>query len=233
MTGKPELRRELIGIHNKLLACYGVQHWWPGETPFEIMVGAILTQSAAWGNVEKAITNLKSAGKLSPSAIRDMPMVDLAKMVYPSGYYNAKARKLKALAEWLGKYKDDLSRLDRSPTVDLRQELLEIYGVGPETSDAILLYVFKRPVFVIDAYTRRLFRRLGVEPPVDNYDGWQALFMDNLPHEFELFAEYHALIVKHGKDICRKSPQCTECCLSNECSGKPSATKPVHLGGPT
>ncbi|WP_083635286.1 endonuclease III domain-containing protein [Dehalogenimonas formicexedens] len=220
MTGKPDTGEKLASIHDHLLACYGKQHWWPGETWFEIMVGAILTQSAAWGNVEKAITNLKSAGKLSPSAVRDLPMVDLAKMVYPSGYYNSKAKKLKALAAWLGLYQDDLSRLDSFPTAELRQELLEIHGVGPETADAILLYVFKQPVFVIDAYTRRLFKRLGIEPPVDSYDGWQGLFMANLPHQAGLFAEYHALIVKHGKDICRKSARCTGCCLGDECSGE-------------
>ena len=217
MTGKPELTRKLINIHDKLLACYGKQHWWPGETPFEIMVGAILTQSTSWRNVEKAIVNLKTAGKLSASAIRELPLDDLAKLIHPSLYFNAKAKKLKALTEWLGRYNDDLSRLDSHPTTELREELLNLYGVGPETADAITLYVFKRSVFVIDAYTRRLFTRLGIRPPADTYDAWQALFMDNLPFDVGLFAEYHALIVQHGKDKCRKSADCNRCGLGDEC----------------
>ena len=181
------------------------------------MVGAILTQSAAWGNVEKAISNLKAAGKLSPAAIRELHLADLAKMVYPSGYYNAKAKKLKALGEWLGRYGDDLSRLDNRGTADLRRELLDVHGIGLETADAILLYALRRPVFVIDAYTKRLFSRLGMRPAIDTYEEWQALFMDNLPADVELFAEYHALIIKHGKDQCRKSARCEGCCLSEDC----------------
>jgi endonuclease III related protein len=209
--------QRLKTIYNQLLACYGPQHWWPGETQFEIMVGAILTQSAAWSNVEKAIRNLKGSGNLSPSAIRHLPLDQLAKLVYPSGYYNAKSRKLKALSEWLGGYGDDLSRLDSRPTGELRQELLNVYGIGQETADAILLYALRRTVFVIDAYTRRLFSRLGIKPDRDNYDGWQKLFMDNLPADVELFAEYHALIIKHGKEKCRKTARCEDCCLGAHC----------------
>jgi endonuclease III related protein len=217
MTGNTETTNKLNAIYNQLLACYRPQHWWPGETPFEIMAGAILTQSAAWGNVEKAIGNLKESGNLSPSAIRELPIAELAKLVYPSGYYNAKARKLKALAEWLGRYEDDLSRLDSRPTGELRQELLNVYGIGQETADAILLYALRRPVFVIDAYTRRLFSRLDIKPERDTYEDWQKLFVDNLPTDLGLFAEYHALIIRQGKDKCRKTARCEDCCLGAHC----------------
>jgi endonuclease-3 related protein len=201
---------ELKAIYDRLLACYGPQAWWPAETPFEVMVGAILTQSAAWGNVEKAIGNLKAAGKLSAAALRDTAVDDLAGLIYPSGYYNAKAKKLKALVEWLGRYGDDLSRLDNRDTAELRQELLNVHGIGPETADSILLYALNRPVFVIDAYTRRMFSRLGFKPIKDTYDGWQELFTGNLPKDAQLFNEYHALIVRHGKQACRKAPRCRE-----------------------
>jgi len=211
--------QKLKSVYDKLLACYGPQAWWPGETPFEVMAGAILTQSAAWSNVEKAIGNLKSASKLSPAALREIPIDDLAGLVYPSGYYNAKAKKLKALVEWLGEHGDDLSRLDGRETGELRKELLSVHGIGPETADSILLYALGRPVFVIDAYTRRLLARLGVAPEKDTYDGWRALFMDNLPPDANMFNEYHALIVRHGKEKCRKTARCVECRLGDECPG--------------
>jgi len=214
-------REKLKSIYTALLECYGPQYWWPGETPFEVMIGAILTQSAAWGNVEKAIGNLKAAGKLSAASLQDIPIGDLAKLIYPSGYYNAKAKKLKALVEWLGRYGDDLSRLDTRDTAELRQELLGVHGVGPETVDSILLYALNRPVFVIDAYTRRLFSRLGIKPEKDTYEGWRALFMDNLPSDVGVFNEYHALIVRQGKEKCGKQPRCDGCCLVEGCaSGK-------------
>ena len=220
--GDSKISANLKSIYQKLLACHGPQHWWPGEKPFEVMVGAVLTQSAAWSNVEKAIGNLKAAGKMSAAALRDIPLEDLAKLIYPSGYYNAKAKKLKALVEWLGKYGDELSRLGDLETNDLRRELLNVHGIGPETADSILLYSIDRPAFVIDAYTRRLFARLGFKPQKDTYDGWRALFMDNLPSDVKLFNEYHALIVRHGKEQCRKTPQCRECCLNTGCEGSSS-----------
>ncbi len=218
MTGNTATRKNLQSIFDGLLACYGPQHWWPGEMPFEVMVGAVLTQSAAWSNVEKAIVNLKAAGVLSEVALRGIPIDELAKLVYPSGYYNAKAKKLKALIEWLGIYGDDLSRLDNRDTGDLRREVLSVHGIGPETADSILLYALGRPVFVIDTYTRRLFSRLGIKPEKDTYDGWWALLMDNLPSDAEMFNEYHALIVRHGKEKCRKTPRCAECCIAEACT---------------
>ncbi len=227
--GKPVISTKLKSIYRKLQTCYKTQGWWPGDTVFEIIVGAILTQSAAWGNVEKALGNLKAAGKLSAASSRELPLADLAELVHPSGYYNAKSKKLKAISEWLGRYDDDLSRLDNRPTLELRQELLNVYGIGQETADAILLYALRRPRFVIDAYTRRLFTRLGVTPEKDTYEGWQALFMDNLNNDLGLFAEYHALILEHGKDKCRKSARCEGCCLSKIFSCDMSTKN--HLNG--
>jgi len=217
MTGNRGTSIKLKSVYKRLFQCYGSQHWWPGETPFEVMVGAILTQSAAWTNVEKAIANLKAAGTLSAPAIRELPLTDLAKLIYSSGYYNAKAKKLKALVELLGGYGDDLSRLDIWETGELRQKLLGVLGIGPETADSILVYALRRPVFVIDAYTRRLFARLGIKPDTDTYDEWQTLFLENLSIDSQLFNEYHALIVRHSKEKCGKRQQCEGCCLSKDC----------------
>ena len=212
------MRDKLFRIYSSLFACYGPQNWWPGEGPFEIIVGAILTQSAAWGNVEKAIGNLKKAGALSPQALRSLPLSELSHLIYPSGYYNAKAIKLKAFAERLGEgYNNDLEELFSLPIPELRSELLSIHGIGQETADSIILYAAKKPVFVIDAYTRRIVRRLGLGVEGNSYESFQALFTENLPHDEALFNEYHALLVRHGKSACRRAPICSECCLSPQC----------------
>ena len=143
-------------IYRRLFELYGPQHWWPGESPFEVMVGAILTQSTAWQNVEKAIANLKNAGAMSPMALHNIPTDELAQLIHPSGYYNAKALKLQALVRWLGEScGDDLDKLFALDTNTLRHQLLDIHGIGPETADSILLYAANKPVFVIDTYTRR------------------------------------------------------------------------------
>ncbi|MCD6453425.1 MAG: endonuclease [Dehalococcoidales bacterium] len=197
---------------------YGPQHWWPADSPFEVMVGAILTQSAAWGNVEKAIANLKAAGALSPLALRRLSQSDIACLIHPSGYYNAKALKLKSLADWLEEScNDDLGQLFSSDTDYLRGQLLSLHGIGLETADSILLYAGGKPSFVIDAYTRRIFSRLGLAPPIDSYAAYQALFMDNLPPDSGLFQEYHALLVVLAKTVCRRHPLCQQCCLNNLC----------------
>ena len=197
---------------------YGPQHWWPAEEPFEVMVGAILTQSAAWLNVEKAIANLKAAGALSPEALRRLSLPEIATIIRPCGYYNAKARKLKSLAHWLGEYCDDnLSRLFASSTDQLRRQLLSVYGIGQETADSIILYAPNKPIFVIDAYTRRIINRIGLAPDGNSYTAYQALFMDNLPADAGLFNEYHALLVCLGKNVCRNRPLCQQCCLQNIC----------------
>jgi endonuclease-3 related protein len=208
----------LKNIHQRLADAYGLQYWWPAEEPFEVMVGAILTQSAAWRNVEKAIANLKAAGALSPQAIRRLPVSELAQIIRPCGYYNVKALKLKALVEWLrNQCSDDLNRLFASDTDSLRKQLLSIHGIGPETADSILLYAAGKPAFVIDAYTRRIIDRIGLAPEGNSYDSYQRLFMDNLAADVGFFNEYHALLVKLAKDACRKKPLCRRCCLNDIC----------------
>ena len=205
-------------VYRRLFDAYGSQHWWPAEGRFEVMVGAILTQSAAWSNVEKAIDKLKAASKLSPSAIRETPVDELAALVYSSGYYNAKARKLKAFASYLGeRFDDDIDAMRSQDTQGLRAELLAVHGIGHETADDILLYALDKPVFVIDTYTRRLLSRLSVADEKQPYAQHQQLFMDELPPNAEMFAEYHALIVSHAKASCRKSPECGDCVLLDLC----------------
>lgn len=210
--------RTLVNIYRQLMACYGHQYWWPAREPFEVIVGAILTQSAAWGNVEKAIANLKSAKALSPEALRRLTLPEVAGLIHPCGYYNAKALKLKTLAHWLGEYyNDDLNKLFAGNTDYLRQRLLSVYGIGQETADSIILYAADKPVFVIDAYTRRIIDRIGLAPDSNNYTAYQNLFMHNLPADAYLFNEYHALLVCLGKNVCRNHPLCHQCCLNSIC----------------
>lgn len=218
MIRKGDYKRVISDIYDFLYARYGPQHWWPADAPFEVIIGAILTQSAAWTNVEKAIGNLKKAGALSPEALRALPEDELAGLIYPSGYYNVKARKLKALAGWLGeKYGDSLDKMFSQDTDELRRQLLSVYGIGEETADSILLYAGNKPVFVIDAYTRRVIDRLELKPGKNSYAEYQTLFTNALPPDARLFNEYHALLVRLGKETCRKRPVCTVCCLKIHC----------------
>lgn len=212
------LSQQLTEIYRLLLTRYGPQHWWPGDSPFEVIVGAILTQSAAWGNVEKAISNLKQAGALTPTSLRQIPPDNLAELIYPSGYYKAKALKLKSFVERLAEaHQDSLEQLFSMEFTELREELLSIHGIGPETADSIILYAARKPVFVIDAYTRRILSRLGLSPSRDDYTSFQSQFMENLPADEKLFNEYHALLVRHGKEACKKTPLCDRCCLRGIC----------------
>ena len=205
-------------IYHRLMAQYGPQHWWPAQEPFEVMVGAILTQSAAWTNVEKAIANLKAAEALSAEELNNLGLSKIAVLIRPCGYYNAKALKLKSLACWLEKdYDNNLDKLFVENTDYLRQKLLSIHGIGPETADSIILYAANKPVFVIDAYTRRIINRIGLVPDSNSYTAYQALFMDNLPAEVRLFNEYHALLVCLAKSVCRNHPLCERCCLCEIC----------------
>lgn len=214
-------RTALSAVYEQLYARFGPQHWWPGDGPFEMMVGAILTQSTAWTNVEKAILNLKNAGALSPGALIRIDQAELAGLIHPCGYYNAKAKKLKAFLEWLGRRCcGSLEVMLRETTGRLREELLGVYGIGEETADSILLYAAGRPVFVIDAYTRRIIDRLGLKPSGNEYRCYQSLFENNLPPDPTLFNEYHALFVAQGKDVCRKKPLCEKCCLKAMCRFK-------------
>ncbi len=217
-------RKKLLGLpelYDRLFAEYGEQHWWPGETPFEVMVGAILTQNTAWTNVEKAITALKNADALNPEALRTRSLDDLAALIRPSGYFNAKARKLRVLGDYLALYGDDIESVFASKPLDeLREELLALYGVGPETADSMLLYAGNLPSFVIDAYTIRVLGRLGIIG-TDNkpkYAAVRALFHESLPTDVQLFNEYHALFVAHGKDVCKsRKPLCSDCVLIENC----------------
>ncbi|MFC1987365.1 endonuclease III domain-containing protein [Chloroflexota bacterium] len=206
-------------LYHQLIDNYGPQHWWPADEPFEVMVGAILTQATSWLNVEKAIANLRAAEALSPRALRRLSLSDLATLIHPCGYYNAKAKKLKSLAQWLVEnYDDNLDKLFAGTTIDqLRRQLLSVWGVGEETADSIILYAADKPVFVIDAYTRRIINRIGLVPDGNSYTDYQALFMDNLPADVKLFNEYHALLVCLGKNVCRTHPLCAQCCLQNIC----------------
>ena len=212
-------REALRDVYERLHAAYGPQGWWPGDSAFEVIVGAILTQSAAWGNVEKALANLKARGVLSPRALHQLDEAEVAALIRPSGYFNAKARKLKAFIEMLyERFDGHLHCLLRVEIDELRRLLLATHGIGPETADSIVLYAAGRPSFVIDGYTRRAFARLGVVPELDTYEGWRAMFMEALPADAALFNEYHALIVRHGKDVCRKrEPLCGACVLREVC----------------
>jgi len=217
ITSQQSTSQLLINIYHQLMTHYGPQRWWPAREPFEVIVGAILTQSAAWTNVARAIANLKSASALSPMALRQLPLSELATLIHPCGYYNAKALKLKSLVDWLGEnYHDDLDKLFASDIDLLRQKLLSIHGIGEETADSIILYAAHKPIFVIDAYTRRIMSRIGLISE-NNYAAYQALFMDNISTDVRLFNEYHALLVRLAKDVCRKHPLCQQCCLSNLC----------------
>ena len=208
-------------IYRRLYRRYGPQHWWPGDGPLDVVLGAILTQSAAWTNVELALRNLRAAGYWSLESIHHCSQDELARIIRPSGYFNAKARKLRALGEYLGEYEDDIEAVFGSqPLNELREELLGLHGVGPETADSMLLYAGNLPNFVIDAYTMRVLSRLGIidadERP--SYDTVRALFHKALPTDVQLFNEYHALFVAHGKDVCKsRNPLCGECVLLEDC----------------
>lgn len=210
------MKRRLMAVYRRLHAAHGPQDWWPGDSDFEIMVGAVLTQNTAWTNVEKAIANLKAAGALSPDAIVNATHRRLAAWLRPSGYFNIKARRLRSLCAWLNS-KGGAKRIARQPTAELRNELLAVHGIGPETADDILLYAFRRPVFVIDAYTRRIFQRLGLIQGDEDYETLRGLFEQSLATDTHMFNEYHALIVAHAKETCRIRPRCAACKLGPLC----------------
>ena len=215
------VEHSLMEIYHRLLEAYGPQGWWPASSRFEMIAGAILTQAAAWRNVERALDNLRAAGVDEWPAVYALPSDELAELVRPSGYYNAKARKLKAFAAHVCEGHDgDLDRMFVADTHTLRQELLGIHGIGPETADDILVYAAGKASFVIDAYTIRILKRVGLEPAGrDNYDGWQRLFHNNLPPDLAIFNEYHALLDHHHKAACTKNaPRCRGCCLLDLCS---------------
>lgn len=198
-----------------LLGHYGPRNWWPADTELEVMIGAVLTQNTNWKNVEKAIENLKEKGLMSLESLHLITAPELALEIRPAGYYNIKARRLKNLINFIAdSYGGNLSALLEDETQTLRQGLLSVNGIGPETADSILLYAAKRPVFVIDAYTHRILYRHGMTEEQTTYHELQELFTDNLSEDLTLFNEFHALIVETGKDYCRKKPLCDKCPLN-------------------
>ena len=208
------MQRLLMNIYRKLYKAYGPRHWWPGETSFEVMVGAILTQNTSWRNVEKAIQKLKVNGVLNPEGIHLLKKSQLAPLIRSSGYYRIKADRLKSFVDFLfEEFGGDLKRMKRERLAELREKLLEIKGIGPETADSILLYGLKKPIFVVDAYTKRILSRHGMISEKASYEEVQKLFMEHLPPDEKLFNEYHALFVHLGKTLCKKTARCDICPL--------------------
>jgi len=205
----------LSGIYKKLYGCFGPQHWWPAQTPFEVMVGAILTQNTNWFNVEKAIQNLKGKKLLSADKLYRLPEKKLAALIKSAGYYNIKANRLKNFLDFfIKKYKGDIRKLSKGNTRALREDLLSVKGIGAETADSILLYALNKPIFVADAYTKRILSRHKIVSPDAGYAEIQGIFMQNLKKDQKLFNEYHALLVKLGKEYCLKNnPKCQICPL--------------------
>jgi endonuclease-3 related protein len=203
--------KTLISICRRLYSRFGPQGWWPGKTSFEVAIGAILTQNTAWANVEKAIKNLKRKDLLNPKEIKEISVRQLASLIRPSGYYNIKAKRVKNFLDFLfSKYRGNLKNMLKEDTYRLKEELLNVKGIGQETADSILLYALNKPIFVVDAYTKRILLCLGLIDKNATYSQIQDYFMENLPRSSRLFNEFHALFVRLGKDFCRKS-QC-QCC---------------------
>jgi endonuclease-3 related protein len=203
----------LTDIYRRLFSAFGPQHWWPGDSQLEIAVGAILTQNTAWTNVEKAIVTLKSHRLLTLQRLARLAPSELAPLIRSAGFYNVKATRLTAFLGWL-KSRGGFAALRRTPTADLRRRLLGCHGIGPETADSILLYALNRPVFVVDAYTRRILSRYGLISGDEQYDEVRSVFESSLPRCPRLYNEYHALLVRLAKTNCRSGPSCDSCPLA-------------------
>ncbi|MBZ4642425.1 MAG: endonuclease related protein [Deferribacteres bacterium] len=212
------MQERLIQIYSLLEKFYGKTFWWPAESSFEVMVGAILTQNTNWRNVEKSLYNLKNAGLLDFNKICGIDDFALKELIKPSGFYNLKTKRLKNFVNTINKIcNGNIERLKNMNFQNLRKTLLEINGIGKETADSILLYALDFPVFVVDAYTKRLFKRLGINLSED-YDDLQNMFHKHITYDVEIYKEYHALIVNVCKDFCRKKPKCEFCPLKIECN---------------
>jgi endonuclease-3 related protein len=208
------MKKLLMKIYQILYRAYGPRHWWPGETPFEVMVGAILTQNTSWKNVEKAIQKLKEKRVLNIEGIHRLKKSGLASLIRSSGFYRLKAERLKAFIDFLfQEYGGDLEKMRGEKLEVLRPKLLKVKGVGPETADSILLYGLRKPIFVVDAYTKRVLSRHGIVSEKASYEEIQKLFTDHLPHSERLFNEYHALLVHLAKKACKKNEACDTCPL--------------------
>ena len=203
-----------LAVFQQLFNSYGPQNWWPGESPLEVMVGAVLTQNTAWSNVEKAIDNLRDAGLLQFDSLNAVSIEELAELIRPAGYYRQKAQRLRNFLDFITEaYQGSITEMVLGEKATLREQLLQVNGIGPETADSILLYAANLPSFVVDAYTARIFTRHGwVEPEADYHD-LQAYFEDCLETDAQLFNEFHALIVRVGKEFCKPAPKCEKCPL--------------------
>ncbi len=211
-------KKILEEIYQRLFEHFGPQYWWPGDGDLEIIVGAVLTQNTSWKNVEKAVSNLKGAGVLELNSLYHLPLEKLEELVRPSGFYKIKAKRLKELIKFLYK-SGSIDELKNRPLRELRNELLKVKGIGPETADSIILYALEKPVFVVDAYTKRILKRIGILEKEDvPYNKVQELFMENLTPDVKMYNEYHALFVRLGKEHCtKKAPKCGNCPLSDFC----------------
>jgi endonuclease III related protein len=199
-------------LYHRLYETFGPQSWWPGDTAFEMAVGAILTQNTNWGNVARAIAALKDQDLLTPQALHELPETELAQLIRPSGYYNLKARRLKNFLDFLANhFGNSMADLAAADLANLRPALLSIKGVGPETADSILLYALHKPTFVVDTYTCRILIRHGLIDEGCVYEELRQLFMESLPAQVHLYQEYHALLVRLGKEWCRPQPRCEAC----------------------
>jgi endonuclease-3 related protein len=211
-----QMRELLQDLYEKLWQAFGPQGWWPGETPFEVALGAILTQNTNWRNVARVIEDLKRDGALDAGILREMPDAELARRLRPVGYYNIKANRVKNfLAFFADRHQDSMALMAEEELEILRSQLLTIRGVGPETADSILLYALDKPTFVVDAYTFRILSRHDLVVDAVSYEELRQVFLDHLPADVALFQEYHALLVRLGKEFCRPRPQCAECPLFN------------------
>ena len=211
----------LLSIYRRLVGGRGHAGWWPGETPFEVCLGAILTQNTSWSNVDKALAVLRKRGRLSYESLRRCGPARLAPLIRSSGYFNVKARRVHAFLTFLGReYGGRVEAMAAEDAAVLREKLLSVIGIGRETADSIALYAAGRPLFVVDAYTRRIFGRLGLLAGDETYDEVQRFFMDRLPRDAGLYNDYHAQIVLHGKEVCRTVPRCGECVLVDLCEKK-------------
>ncbi len=208
---------KLMNIYKKLLKHFGRQHWWPAETRFEVIVGAILTQNTSWKNVEKAILNLKKEKMLNNKKIANVDIRKLESLIQPSGFYKQKSERLKKFCKYLDRnYNSDLNKFFNRNTDEIRNELLSLNGIGNETADSILLYAGEKLKFVVDAYTVRMCERTGIKN-AKKYDELQSFFEKNLPKNIKLYKEFHALIVELGKNFCRRKPECDGCPLKDVC----------------
>lgn len=207
--------QHFLALYQQLFSYYGPQYWWPADTTIEMMIGAILVQNTNWSNVEKAIKRLKPY--LDPIPLEKLATDELAQIIRPSGFYNIKAKRIKAFLEWYKSYDYDLNKARRIDAEQLRAELLSIHGLGPETVDCMLVYAFDIPIFIVDAYARRIFERLGYDMPAQ-YDAFRVLVESHLSNDVQLYNEYHALLVRHGKEHCKLKPLCASCPLQKQCA---------------